>query len=416
MYTRLLATLALFVATSWCHYSTFSTSLCVTEYGPRPVGNVPSTTYSTTLRKTETIEATITPTTTLQLPERTVYAISAVCATSTITLPNTKISTLTSTVTSQATVNVTSFDTVTVVDPATVSVTVTAAQSTTTVPTSPGFIPASSGPRLRKREPSARANVLAGNRPGLVSRSRKSEYPESVQCGVVVIIRTTETKTVTASRTVTATSQSTTTRVYPFTVGVVTTTVVSAGASTTTTVTTTLAPFTNTVVVPTTTTTAATLTFTVQQPEATFYAACAPDNLLTNNPNEGGNITRVNAEVSGELTNSLMADSAYDCCVRCLSYADVLTAAGPPEWDPSPFKCSGGIFLDPSVVGSGGQSNCFLSNPLQFGTCDPTAPMVSVKGDPAAEKPLFTAFSGPCGQVIGARFDPDFERFSIPQD
>ena len=39
---------------------------------------------------------------------------------------------------------------------------------------------------------------------------------------------------------------------------------------------------------------------------------------------------------------------------------------------------------------------------------------MSVNGDPDAEVPLFTAFSGPCGRVIGARFDPNFNDDSIP--
>ncbi len=236
-YTRLLATLALFLATVWGD-ETFSRSGCTTNYGIISLPNVPRTTFSTTLRTTQVIGATVTPTTTLQIPRRTVTAVSPVIVTKTTTLLNTKISTLTSTVTFQPTVAVTTSVTVTAVDPSTVTITITAAQATTTVPASPGFVPASSAPNLRKRQTPARANLLAGNRPEIAPRApadpfRESYYPASIRCGVVVIFRVTETRTVTASRTVTVTSQSTTTRVLPITIGTVTTTVCPAGASTT---------------------------------------------------------------------------------------------------------------------------------------------------------------------------------------
>ncbi|KAL9630611.1 MAG: hypothetical protein Q9204_004633, partial [Flavoplaca sp. TL-2023a] len=401
---------------AWCTTTTSTTSfeLCATKYGPSPVPDLPRTTLSTTVRFTQTNVATVTPTTTIEPAPKTVYGISVVLATKTVTLLNTKISTLTSTETFQPTVAVTNTVTITVVDPSTVGVTITGSATTTTVPTSPGFVPASSAPRLRKREPSARANVLAGKRPNLLPRSDSKGDPISVTCGVLVKIIVTETKTVIAAKTVTVTGlQSTTSKIYPITVGTVTKTICPAGASTTlhrfhraddskhpltlsllvnfkTTVTTTLAP--TTVAVPTTTTltTTATLTVTVPGPEETLYAACAPDNLLTNNPNEGGNIIRVKPYLLDFFLDST-AESAYDCCAQCIQR-------------PYDLNCNGGVYY---MDGSG---RCVL--PVQYSNpeeCIASSDAVAVRGSPDAEVPLFTAFGGPCGNVFGSRFDSGFD-------
>ncbi|KAL8835884.1 MAG: hypothetical protein Q9176_006657 [Flavoplaca citrina] len=354
---RLCAILAMVLTTAWCTTTTSTTSfeLCATKYGPSPVPDLPRTTLRTTVRFTQTNVATVTPTTTIEPAPKTVYGISVVLATKTLTLLNTKISTLTSTETFQPTVAVTNTVTITVVDPSTVGVTITGSATTTTVPTSPGFVPASSAPRLRKREPSARANVLAGKRPDLVLRSERSDSkgdPISVTCGVLVKIIVTETKMVTAAKTVTVTGpQSTTTRIYPVTIGTVTKTI---------------------------------------WPEETFYAACAPDNLLTNNPNEGGNIVRVKPYLLDFYLDS-NAESAYDCCAQCIQR-------------PYDLNCNGGVYY------MDGSKRCVL--PVQYSTpeeCIASSDAVAVRGSPDAEVPLFTAFSGPCGNVFGSRFDSGFD-------
>lgn len=124
----------------------------------------------------------------------------------------------------------------------------------------------------------------------------------------------------------------------------------------------------------TTTTTAyvSTVTNTILAPSATFYAACADDNLLSNDPDDGGNLCDAYASDSTVVVNT---DSAYDCCVACQQNSN----------------CGGALF---TVA----DSTCLIDQPS--GTCDPTSGGINIYG--CGDNPVrYIAIDGNCGAVAG---------------
>jgi hypothetical protein len=81
-----------------------------------------------------------------------------------------------------------------------------------------------------------------------------------------------------------------------------------------------IVPFTTTLTsTSTTTTTSATTitpTVTYTPPEATFYAACSPQNLLSPPANYGVNSERYNPP---SVQSTVGAATSYDCCVACIT-------------------------------------------------------------------------------------------------
>ncbi|KAL9583117.1 MAG: hypothetical protein Q9212_002890 [Teloschistes hypoglaucus] len=229
---------------------------------------------------------TVTPTSTVQQRPVTVTAPSTRLNTVPRTVANTNVNTITQTSTVVNTVSLTNVVTITAAATSTIQIT-PAAISTVTIPTSPGFIPASSAPYLRKRSMaiSKRANVLAGKRPLEKRKPKPKTNPQTVYCGTLLDYITT--KTVTASRTVTVTA-SPSTITQPSTVTATVTSSVLASPSSTTITKTITNTITSAVPQTTTITTTGTITVTATAPAATFYAACDSNNLLNNDPYDGG--------------------------------------------------------------------------------------------------------------------------------
>ena len=131
------------------------------------------------------------------------------------------------------------------------------------------------------------------------------------------------------------------------------------------------------------------MTVTVQQPAATFYAACAADNLVSeiydSAIGENGNLTLASVTiVNGNHVYAqtvLTANNAYDCCVQCITNDD----------------CGGGYFQ------TDGSNTCVFANPVidDADACDPTSMNVaaSTNGMDLETDSLFTVFDGYCGQV-----------------
>ncbi|CAF9922762.1 MAG: hypothetical protein HETSPECPRED_005143 [Heterodermia speciosa] len=352
--------------------TSISIEACVTKYGSTSVKSVGTKTYSVTLHQTASCVATVTPTTTVQPPPKTVTVTSVVYTTKTTTLPNTVASVFTTTQTVSTVVPVT--NTITAMTDVTVAASVTVT-STTTIPTSPGFVPAASANALKKRHESrARPNLLAGKRPSLEKRENSVNYPYTVSCGVLVDIIATNSKTVTASKTATVTGPVSTVSKTTYSTSTVVSSYLPAGASTTVTATTTITS-TTPVAVTVTSTNTATLTVTVQGPVETFYAACDSNNLLSNDPYDGGNLDY--ADINGRIETDTVAASAYDCCVQCF------TMDG---------NCGGGFYR------TDGSQQCVLASPLN--TCDPNSPSVDIAGSNQPVS-IITAFDGNCGQVEG---------------
>ena len=162
---------------------------------------------------------------------------------------------------------------------------------------------------------------------------------------------------------------STITRVSTVTSTLVSTNV-SPAASTTKTVSSTIY-VTATIDITSTTTQVSTVTNTVIAPSATFYAACASNNLLSNDPLDGGNLCSAYTQDNNVQLNTA---SAYDCCVACQQNSN----------------CGGAYF----TIADG---TCTIDQPS---TCDPNAPFVEIAGC-GTSPALYIGIDGNCGQVQG---------------
>ncbi|KAG7007523.1 hypothetical protein G7Y79_00009g026320 [Physcia stellaris] len=390
--------------------------VCATAYCTTPVKPIPTTTKYATISLTAGCVKTLTPTSTLTPAPKTTTVVSTVYKTVTATITS-RINTFTSTST--------------FVD--VVSLTNKKAATTTTVGTSSGFVYASDAPDIKAstvetfdpfsftKTQSAmatmakRADVLAGHRPDvlaahqLVRRTEpdgedKKYYEAGVTCGVLVKSVTTSYRTVTATRTATVTATpSTVTKTVPITSSV-TSTSLQYSASRTITATTTLrstttVPFSTTIIsvrFPSTSTAqrspnhgntdsrkspqTKTVTETVSPPQATYYEACGPRNMVNNIPAAGGAINGFTypEAVDGDWSaTTFPSNSAYDCCVACITDAN----------------CGGGAFYEASGV-------CMNSHPLQ--ECSPTygSVLVYYVSGPQGEAGNVNIFDGNCGLVV----------------
>ncbi|CAD6575139.1 MAG: hypothetical protein ASARMPRED_007105 [Alectoria sarmentosa] len=349
--------------------------ICSTSIGTVSKSSVGSTTAFLTVLETCTVISTSTPIVTISPAPKTTTSTTTKFLTSTKTVPNTSLNTFTSTTTIVGTVSIT-----TVVATTTVTSTETDATTstpTTTIPTSAGFVPASSAPLLKKRAAAptpARSDLLAARRPNLQSKralTSSQVFPESVTCGVLVEIISSSTKVATAPTATVHACTSTITRVSTVTSTIVSTNV-SPAAPTTQTISSTIY-VTSTIAATSTTTQVSTVSNTVIAPSATFYAACASNNLLSNDPYDGGNLCSAYAV---DNTVQLNTDSAYDCCVACQQNSNC-----------------GGAFFD--IAGG----TCVIDQPSQ--ACDPNY-VGSIEISGCNDVPAtFIGIDGNCGQVEG---------------
>lgn len=358
----LLSTL-LFVAGTSAQVSTRSLVTCITKQGLKSVSPVKTATQVLTLPlyavriTTSTPSSTTTPTTSTTIVSTTDTILT------TTTLP-VETDTVTSTSTDLQTETITEDALVSVTSTTTSTVTTT---ETTTIAASAGFIPAeSSFPGAQKRSIFSQdvtedrlENRQAQKRVTLSYLGSKfvaqpAVYPQAVSCvGVVAVVTTlVRIRTATTTRVVTAETPITTSTLSFVTTSTLTETPLRA--ATTTTVTT--SP-TTTVTTTVTQTSSITETATVTQaaPQATYYAACADNNI----------VTTYNGQPFGQASYSpgivdlagLPASSAYDCCVACINAAGCAGTAFviPSNYCytfTSPNTCSQDTIAGRGIVGS----------------------------------------------------------------
>lgn len=378
-----------FAAVSTLQSTSTIEATCVTLLGTHSVATVGTAYHTEIVHSTAHLTSTKTPSTTIwPSTEDTTTSSFTSMVTVSITEPySTDYYTSSSTVYQTTTFTSNTNTTVTTVMPSTVYTT-----DTITIPTSPGFVPAASGkgyPGAKKRA----ADPALHNRFNLDARAAASNtlplmrvhagallvspsaYPTSVSCEYIfeayttleTIVQATSTSTITAppfTATVYTTSYITTTTTYiPPDVEITTIFVDEIAVSTTTTLTQT---YSSTIVD----------VVTVAAPSATYYAACATNNLVGTVSGATFNALQVSGTVQPRYFYSYEA-SAYDCCVVCMQTNN----------------CAGASYADGTcsvypVGGTGGTSG---------GTCNPNVFIgdyfeYNGPGDPEL------VINGPCGQ------------------
>lgn len=326
-----------------------------------------ASTYGTVCTTTSTAVESTTETTFQTTTPATVTTITTETETQTTTKTEDLIA---STLTSTSTVfeTNTQTDSVTGTSTSTVLTTVTAAPATSTVQPSPGFVPIQSKyppQQVDKRSPSAE---VANARRGLDSDPIPS-------CTSTATELTTVTNTATATSTVEAPTPTLTgTETTTFTS--TSTVLVTPAESTSTVLQTDQATTTTTVTATETTTTTSTSTDLVG-PTPTYYAACAPDNILFRY--NGGDVdnTRFNSDSFVAYPG---VQNGYDCCAACIAdstcylaffYAEgtgcqKLTRAAGFTCDPASvqdsFRANSGTGLHVEVYNSNCGQYSFMAN------------------------------------------------------
>jgi hypothetical protein len=198
---------------------------------------------------------------------------------------------------------------------------------TTAIAASAGFIP------IESSFPGSQKRAVAHEEGTLEKRQQKNSidyqiaikndkpvaspamYPQGVVCAGLVAAITTTVRTKTASKTAIRTATTPTVTITNKATATYTTTSIPVRASTFVTQTVQV-----TVEVLNTITTTKTIfqsqTVTIAAPQATFYAACADNNIITQANGRGFSGARIHG-----TTSSTGAASAYDCCVVCLNTA-----------------------------------------------------------------------------------------------
>ncbi|KAL8746314.1 MAG: hypothetical protein Q9190_001657 [Brigantiaea leucoxantha] len=363
--------------------STKSLQACTTLLGKSSRNPVPTVSVALTFTSKATLKSTSTPVTTLTPPPDTVTVSTTETDTTTTTLmqqTDTFFTTTTDTTTATfipSTVTSTTFT-------STTTSTAFAQTPTTTIQPSSGFIPASSAVHAKRDLEDIRFPRRAAVPNALTERAANpiachkgksgqltfspAVYPTQVACAKLVQVYQTITSVAVASTTSTITAApgpaSTTTLSFTATVTDIT---MPVDASTTVTLST--QTTTTTTVVPTTTVSlVSTTTVTVTPPQATYYAACGPNNQLeTVNgvPIDGANFYNGAASVT--------ASSAYDCCVACLN-------------NPS---CGASAYF--------GFSQCYVAQ--NGGTCNPANAVLAAIADGEDTSGGVFVSSSNCGTV-----------------
>lgn len=194
-------------------------------------------------------------------------------------------------------------DTVTETSTVVTTTTIAGPTETTTVATPAGFTPIKSvygdNGQPSKRSPEQTAAALY----------RRATFPEDVvPCTLTATDSTTVTSTSTSTSTIEAAAP-TSTATETSTITTVSTVLQEPATSTETT---TELVQTTTTVTTTATTASTSTTMEAAGPTATYYAACADDNILTSYMGSGVQWTQVDGAV-----NQVGTKSPYDCCVEC---------------------------------------------------------------------------------------------------
>jgi hypothetical protein len=311
----------LLIARASAQVNTKSYVTCLTKQGAKSTSPVKTVSQVLTLPfyayriTTSTPSVTTTPATstvTVSTTDTAFFTTTLPAETDTITTTSTEVQTLIiteNTITTTTTTTTSTFFTT----------------STTTIAASAGFIPVESSiPGSLKRSANIPKPALGGRqtKPKYIFTSQNGKvvcsptiYPQSVKCVGIVAIITTQTRTRTATTTATITAA---TPVFTSTASfstIITVTITPDQASTTTTVTESSTVTTTTTIAGTTITQTLSQTVTQAAPQATYYAACADNNIITTINGQGIISGGANAELTVAQGSG---NTAYDCCVNCL--------------------------------------------------------------------------------------------------
>lgn len=309
---------------------------CTTLLGSKSLATIPTKFASRTLHSTAHVTSTITPSTTVW-PSTEATSTSIVNSMITVTIseaPLTDYTTSFSTLYQTTTFTESDSTTITKNIPSTIYTT-----STNTVATSQGFIPAASGqgyPGAKKRAADNRFDLDARAKASSSSSSSQSfstsparlvvqagklvaspaQYPTSVQCATTIEAISTIYTFSTALSTSTITAPPFTTTVYTTNFMTTTSTFIPADVQVTTI-------FVDEIAISTTTTMTSTSTssvtniVTVAAPDATYYAACSPANLVSSASGASFGALQVSGTVQPAFWYTNIA-TAYDCCALCM--------------------------------------------------------------------------------------------------
>ncbi|KAJ6131209.1 hypothetical protein N7523_001669 [Penicillium sp. IBT 18751x] len=361
------------VRSSQAHVPTVS---CRTELGLNSVKSVPTTTVTrvahdhTPVVIYSTVQDTVTVTPSTSTATATEYDTTTITSTA-------------DTVTDTFSTTSTEYDTATVTltdDPVTVTVYTTISSTSTsisTISTSAGFTPivdTFATPTVYKRSLDEEENCS----PWL----DEYKYPQKVECFEKVVLKTTSISTVTES-------PSTTTAATPSTAVTETSTITSnsvivpSDVSTTLSYSTTATITETTLVAGETTTVTSTTTAVVSTATASYYGACAANNIATSPlssdfgsfAGEYVNVVQF-THIPGQGLSVGNTDSAYDCCVSCIQTSN----------------CAFSYFM--AVESS--TNYCYL---VETNTCSATSVYATVYTD--SNPTTINLSNGNCGHYVG---------------
>ncbi|KAJ8111427.1 hypothetical protein OPT61_g5982 [Boeremia exigua] len=322
--------------------STKSLVTCITKQGPKSSASVKTVSAVLTIPWYALRVTTSTPSRTTTPATSTTIVTTTLTSSTTTTLP---VETDTITTTSTETSTVSARTTTTIVSDSTVYTTITNTE-TTTIAASAGFIPIESrisnsqkrhteedvsSPALERQQGQQLKLLVKNGRPAFEPVC----YPQSVKCAGIVAVITTSIRTKTASTTRVVTAP---TPIATATTTVTTSTIITEippRASSTVTAYTTIT-LTSTSTFTETSTNVVSATVSVAAPKATYYAACAENNVISTINGQG--IDQA-ANRGGTFSYASDTPSAYDCCVIGLNTPN----------------CAGTFWF------SQGQGQCFVS-------------------------------------------------------
>ncbi|EMC97786.1 hypothetical protein BAUCODRAFT_146406 [Baudoinia panamericana UAMH 10762] len=321
---KLVVILSCFVAHGFAGsvYSVASSSKYYTVKGTKSVGSPPTITSSKIYTWPLWQTCSTTPTSTSTVPGSTItVTISATTTVFTTLAQSTSIATSTAVVSTSTTIFA---PTSTSTSTALTSSTSTVSGATITISTSAGFVPIqsslptapASGTKRRRRGRVAKDDVVAKRQPATTATTINSaQYVQSYVRYNWFYTYTIATTTVTAHTTpvVTKTAAASTAKVTK-TVTIISSVLPAPAKSTTTTTITQVGTVVSTPV--TTTTTTSTQVEIINLPASTYYAACAPNNIL-NHTSDGLQFYNFEGTTAAEYPTT--DTDAYNCCVSCIN-------------------------------------------------------------------------------------------------
>lgn len=365
---------------------------CVTLLGSISKSKVGTAYHTQIIHSTAHLTSTSTPSTTVYPSTQDTTTSTMVCMETSTVVANVSTDYYTSYSTNYQTSTFTSSvnTTTTLIIPSTVYTT-----QTITVPTSAGFVPVASGmgyPGAKKREahPNNRFDLDARAVSSSLSKSASTtlaviqaqsgvpmvsgSYPTTVSCETIFEIFTTLQTTVTGTSTATITAPPFTATVYVMNNITSTSTLIPEDARVSTIFIDEIAVSTTIVETETFTSTVSNIV-TVAAPSATYYAACAPNNIVGTANGASFGAMQISGTVQPRFYYAHL-NSAYDCCVACQTTNN----------------CAGASYVDGTcsvypIGGTAGTSGGTCNPKVFFGDYFPYS-----GGDPQ------TVINGPCGQ------------------